>query len=226
MTQYIRVFIVAALMLTVNRGWAQTTQELRDSLKAASYELAFHPDSVDLLLKKASWNLQLGEWSYAKDAYDKVLALEPANLAGLYYRAYVNERMKRYKFARLDYENLLLLVPGNFEAQLGLALLNQKDKRYTQAMDQINSLLSQYPDSALAYAARAGMEREREMYELAIYDYSEALKRGKGNRDYQLNIADLYIILGRREDARQTLDEIVRCGTPKAALADFYNRIK
>ena len=67
----------------------------------------------------------------------------------------------RYNFARLDYQNLLVLVPGNFQAQLGLALLNEKDKHYTEAYDGINSLIEQYPDSAMAYAARGGMEKER-----------------------------------------------------------------
>ena len=98
-------------------GAAQRQQQnkaLRDSLKQAVQLLSFHPDSVDLLLKKASWNVCLEEWSYAKDTYDKVLFLEPSNVAALYYRAYVNERMGRYNFARLDYEHLLYIVPGHF----------------------------------------------------------------------------------------------------------------
>lgn len=205
---------------------AQTTKEMRDSLKAAARELSFHPDSVDLMLKKASWNLQLGEWIYAKDEYDKALSLQPTNIAALYYRAYVNERLNRYHFARLDYEHLLTLVPGNFEAQLGLALLNQKDNRFTQAMDQINRLVNQYPDSAIAYAARGGMERERKMYELAIYDYGEAIKRDSRNVDYRVNRIDLYLILGRREEAREELDSLVRMGVPRPSLSAFYNRLK
>lgn len=54
-----------------------------------------------------------------------------------------------------------MLVPGNFEGQLGLALLNQKSKHFTEAFDQINSLVNQYPDSAVVYAARGGIEKER-----------------------------------------------------------------
>ena len=214
------------VILGLSTTQAQTTKEMRDSLKAAARELSFHPDSVDLMLKKASWNLQLGEWTYAKDEYDKALSLQPTNIAALYYRAYVNERLNRYHFARLDYEHLLTLVPGNFEAQLGLALLNQKDNRFTQAMDQINRLVNQYPDSALAYAARGGMERERKMYELAIYDYGEAIKRDSRNVDYRVNRIDLYLILGRREEAREDLDFLVCMGVPRPSLYIFYNRLK
>ena len=145
---------------------------LRDSLAAATSVLAYHPDSIDLRLKKAAWNIQLEQWSYAKDDLDKVLFLNNTNIAGLFYRAFVNEKLLRYNFARLDYQNLLVLVPGNFQAQLGLALLNEKDKHYTEAYDGINNLIEQYPDSATAYAARGGMEKERGQLELAEYDYA------------------------------------------------------
>ena len=116
---------------------------LRDSLKTALEKLSYHPDSVDLLLKKAAWNIELEQWQFAKESYDVVLAKEPMNVAALYFRAYVNEKLNRLNFARLDYENLLAIVPGNFEAQLGLALLNHKDKHYTKAMDMVNHLVSQ-----------------------------------------------------------------------------------
>ena len=56
---------------------------LRDSLKVATEALNYHPDSLDLRLKKASWNVQLGEWDYAKGEYDKVLAQEPNNISVL-----------------------------------------------------------------------------------------------------------------------------------------------
>ena len=75
---------------------------LRDSLAAATDVLAYHPDSIDLRLKKAAWNIQLEQWAYAKDDLDKVLFLNNTNIAGLFYRAFVNEKMKRYNFARLD----------------------------------------------------------------------------------------------------------------------------
>ena len=210
-------------------GAAQRQQQnkaLRDSLKQALQLLSFHPDSVDLLLKKASWNVCLEEWSYAKDTYDKVLFLEPSNVAALYYRAYVNERMGRYNFARLDYEHLLYIVPGHFECQLGLALLNQRDRHYTKALDQINGLIHQYPDSALAYAARAGMEKERGMLELAVFDFTEALQRDPHNIDYRVNRIDLFLTLGRKREAEEDLLFLVRKGVPRASLRDFYRRLK
>ena len=219
-------FVIIVALILYFMPVAAQDNPLRDSLKVAMETLAYHPDSVDLLLKKAALNIELEQWQYAKESYDIVLAKEPANIAALYFRAYVNERLNRLNFARLDYENLLAVVPGNFEAQLGLALLNHKDKHYTQAMDMMNRLVSQFPDSAAVYAARAGMEKDRGMLELAEYDFCEAVRREPTNTDYLLNRADLRIELKKWRGAKSDVDRLVAMGIPKSSLRGFYRRIK
>ena len=223
-----RTFLVMALSLLLRLpSLAQEDRKaLRDSLKLAMEQLSYHPDSVDLRLRKAAWNMQLGEWQYAKDEYDRVINHHPDNLAARYYRAYANTQLRRYNFARLDYETVLRVVPGNFDARLGLALLNQKDHHYTEAMDGVNMLVSTYPDSATAWAARAGIEKERDMKELAAYDYGEALRRQPDNRDWLLARADLLIALRRYNEARKDLDRLVALGVSRGQLRDMYRQAK
>lgn len=223
---FIPLLAATLLTLTTAKVQAQSREALRDSLRQAAGQLDFHPDSIDLRLRKARWNVELEEWATAKSEYDKVLGANPANIAALYYRAYCNDRLGRYNFARLDYQHLLTLVPGNFEARLGLALLNEKDHHYTEALDGINQLVAAHPDSAIVWAARAGIESERGMRELAAYDYGEALKRDPDNTDYLLARADLNIGLGNYADARRDLDRLVKLGTPKAALREWYEKLK
>lgn len=223
-----KTFLVMALSLLLRLpSLAQEDRKaLRDSLKLAMEQLSYHPDSVDLRLRKAAWNMQLGEWQYAKDEYDWVINHHPDNLAARYYRAYANTQLRRYNFARLDYETVLRVVPGNFDARLGLALLNQKDHHYTEAMDGVNMLVSTYPDSATAWAARAGIEKERDMKELAAYDYGEALRRQPDNRDWLLARADLLIALRRYDEARKDLDRLVALGVSRGQLRDMYRQAK
>lgn len=219
-------FIATALLVwPLAQGHAQSREAMRDSLLKASEQLEYHPDSIDLRLRKARWNMELEEWATAKGEYDKVLGVNPANIAALYYRAYCNDRLGRYNFARLDYQNVLTLVPGNFEARLGLALLNEKDQHYTEALDGINQLVTAHPDSAVAWAARAGIESERGMNELAEYDYEKALQLDPDNKDYLLSRADLRIKLHRFTDAQRDLDKLVALGTPRAALKEWYDKI-
>ncbi len=218
--------LLALLLLTAFPSFAQTAANpLRDSLSMVSEQLYLHPDSLDLRLRKAALNLELGQWQYAKDEYDLVLAQDAKNLAALYFRAYANTRLARYNFARLDYEAVLSQVPGHFEASLGLALLNQRDRHFTEALDGINLLVTAHPDSAVAWIVRSGIEEEQGMLELAEYDCTEALRLEPTNRDYLLRRADLRIRLGRYDQARKDLDEIVRLGTPKAALKEWYSQL-
>jgi len=223
-----RTFVALALglLMSLTMQAQEDRKALRDSLKQAMETLSYHPDSVDLRLRKAAWNMQLGEWQYAKDEYDWVISHQPDNLAARYYRAYANTQLRRYNFARLDYENVLRVVPGNFDARLGLALLNQKDHHYTEAMDGVNMLVSSYPDSATAWAARAGIEKERDMKELAVYDYGEALRREPNNRDWLLARADLLIALRRYEEARKDLDRLVVLGVARGELRKMYKALR
>lgn len=215
-------FIVLLFALTNVHG--QTYEEMKDSLEAATKLCEKYPDDNDLRLRKASWNIMLEQWEYAQREYDIVLSRDPANVAALYFRAFTNEQQKRYKYARQDYEKMLKIVPGNFNGLLGLALLNQKDMHYTEAMDIINRLVEQHPDSAVAYAVRAGMEQERGMLELAEYDYGEAMRLSPDNTDYIINRVDVRILMGRFREAREDLDLAVKKGIPRPALAELYDK--
>ena len=201
------------LFLSLGTMAQDDKKQLRDSLKAATELLAYHTDSIDLRLRKAAWNLQLGQWDYAKNEYDYVINRDPSNLAARYYRAFANEKLKRYNFARLDYEAILMVVPGNFQAQLGLALLNQRDNHFTEAFDQINALVEQHPDSAVAYAARAGIEKERG-------------KRDPDNSDYHTSYVDLLITVKRKGEALDELDKLVKMGVHRGSLLDLYSRAR
>ena len=192
-----RPFVLAAMLALLLGGRGQVLAQqggaaLRDSLAHATDVLAYHPDSVDLRLKKAAWNIQLEQWNYAKDELDKVLFLNQTNIAGLFYRAFVNE----------------------------------KDQHLTEAYDGINSLIEQYPDSAVAYAARGGMEKERGMLDLAVYDYGEAMRLDSTCQDYVVNHADLLISLGRKSEAYDDLRRLQTMGVKSGQLQDFFARLR
>lgn len=222
-----RLTLILLLVLSLTPSVrAQDRQALRDSLALAADRLAYHPDSIDLRLKKASWNVELEQWQFALDEYSYIIERQPDNLAARFFRAFVNEKLHRNKFARLDYEAVLMHAPGHFEALLGLALLCQKEKRYTEAYNHINVLVDLHPDSAVAYAARAGMEYDRQMYDLAEYDYREAMKLQPTNTDYAVNHIDVLLLLKRREEAREELDRLVAAGIARQSLRQLYDRCR
>lgn len=188
--------------------FAQTEQEWRDSLSVLNELIRQSPKSVDLRLRKAAVNIELGQWNYATDEYSRILELDGKNLSALYYRAYVHNHERRYELAKQDYEACLTIVPRNFEAQLGLAIVKRNMGQKVEAMDGFNQLIQMFPDSAIAYAARAGYEVELKQYELALYDWDEAISRQPENIEYLMSKADVLLILKRQKEANALMRRI------------------
>ena len=219
--------VIAALICSASVGvTAQTLTEWRDSLARLNDSIRMYPSSTDFRLKKAAVNIELEQWSYAVDEYSRVLQLDPKNLAAYYYRAYANSLMRRYDLAKVDYESFLSLVPKHFEAQLGLAVVKRKLGRQLEAMDELNRLVQLFPDSALAYAARAGYEAELQKYELALYDWEEALRRNPQNVEFGVSKLDVLIALKRYDEAWQAIEQLQKNGVPRAALKEWIDKCK
>jgi tetratricopeptide (TPR) repeat protein len=216
---------LAACMMTMP-AMAQTRTEWRDSLTRLNDSIRLKPYDTDLRLRKAAVNIELEQWDYAAEEYARVLQIEPKNLAALYYRAYVNTMLRRYDLAKVDYESFLSILPKNFEAQLGLAMVKRKIGHSVDALDEMNRLVQVFPDSALAYAARAGYEAELKQYELALYDWDEAIKRAPNNKEYKVSKVDVLISLKHYDEAWRLLEDLMRQGVPKAALKEWIDKCK
>jgi tetratricopeptide (TPR) repeat protein len=203
-----------------------TPQVWRDSLAQLNAAIRLYPRSTDLRLKKAAVNIELGQWDYAAEEYSRVLEIDEHNLAALFYRAYVHVEQHRYDLARADYERFLTLVPKNFEAQLGLATVKRKLRRQADAMDELNRLVQLFPDSALAYAARADYEASLGQYEIALYDWDEALKRRPGDLSLTLSRIDVLIALRRHDEAWHQLQLLMKQGVHRSQLKPWIDRCK
>ena len=203
---------------------AQSPQQWRDSLSILNKQIRRFPESTDLRLKKAAINIELNQWDYAIEEYGNVLSIDPKNLAALYYRAYAHTQLKHYDQAKYDYETFLSIVPRNFDAQLGLAMVKRRMGRKTDALEEMNRLVQMYPDSALAYVARAGYEAELGQYEVSLYDWDEAIKRSPLNADFVVSKVEVLLSQKRNVEAREELNKAIKRGIPRSALNHWMAR--
>jgi tetratricopeptide (TPR) repeat protein len=198
----------------------------RDSLATLNSEIKKNPGSTDLRLKKAAVNIELNQWEYAVEEYGNVLRLEPKSLAALYFRAYAYMHLRQYAQAKADYETFLSVAPVHMEARLGLATVNEKMGRLTDATDELNRLVEMFPDSAMVWAARASFETTRQQYDMALYDWGEAISREPLNVDYVASQTDVLLALGRRDEARKQLEAAIDRGIPRGVLREWIARCK
>ena len=201
-------------------------QNWRDSLTVLNKQIATSPWSTDLHLRKAAVNLELKQWQYAVEEYALILQREPKNPAALFYRAYANTHLRRFDLARNDLNDLLAYLPRHFEARLSLAVVLQQLGRKQEALDELNQTIQMHADSAVAYAARANLERQMKQDDAALYDWERAEQLDPKDPTFVLSHVDLLLVLERREEARRVLDAAVKRGIPKGMLLEWYDKCK
>ena len=220
------IIITNYSLLITNSASAQTRQQWRDSLEVLNAQIAKEPRNLHLHLLKAEANINLEQWDYALAEYGKILHVDENNLAALYFRAYVHIQQFHYDLARVDYEAFLRLQPQHFEARLGLAHVLQKMGRKRETVDEMNRLVQMFPDSADAYAARAAYETEQKLYDIALYDWDEAIRRKPLNAGLVVSKADILISLNRQDEARRELNAAIKRGIPRYALKEWLDKCK
>lgn len=220
------LFLTCFSLLISHYVMAQSHNNWRDSLNVLNKQIATQPWSADLHLRKAAVNLELKQWQYAIDEYSQVLQKEPRNLAALFYRAYANTHLRRFDLAYNDLNDLLGVVPNHFEARLSLAIVMQQIGKKKESLDQLNQLIQQHADSAVAYAARANLERSLKQDEAALYDWGRAEKLSPLDPTYVVSHVDLLLVLERRTEAHRVLDEAVSRGIPRGMLLEWYDKCK
>ena len=198
----------------------------RDTLTVLNKQIAQTKWSTDLHLRKAHANLQLMQWQYAIDEYALVLQHEARNPAALFYRAYAYTHLRRFDLARNDLNDLLMVLPKHFEARLSMAVVLQQLGRKQEALDHLNQAIQQCPDSAVAYAARANLERDMKQDEAALYDWQKAEELAPRDPTYVVSHVDLLLVLERRKEARKVLDAAVSRGIPRGMLLEWYEKCK
>lgn len=202
------------------------SQNWRDSLNAINKQIAESTWNTDLHLRKAAVNMELKQWQYAVDEYALVLQREPRNPAALFYRAYANTHLRRFDLSRNDLNDLLAIVPTHFEARLSLSVVLQQLGRKQEALDMLNQTIQLHADSAVAYAARANLERDLKQDEVALYDWQCAEQLSPRDPTYVVSHVDLLLVLGRKREALRVLDAAVKRGIPRGMLAEWYRKTK
>ena len=220
-------------MLLSNLG---TIQRRRRQYEQAldSYTQALHisPNSIPILLNRATVYLELSKNGLAKQDYSAVIALRPNHEEALLMRAYILMSQKNYEDAKKDYETLLQNNPLHFNAKLGLATLLQKMAHYDEAHIILTGMITQASDDdnvdkrqlAMLYVARAGVENDLKHVEQALLDLELAIKLDKNFSDAYLLRGQIYLALKRGSLAKKDFEQCVKLGIPMAEMRELIRQ--
>jgi Flp pilus assembly protein TadD len=129
--------------------------------------------------------------------------------------AYAYEQEKRYDEAIYHYEKILALKPKDVTARNNLAVLYDRQGRYDEAMQTFEGILQDEPKNALAAKnldiAKKNKEVVRER-ERQIDSAKQAAEANPKNPGVVYNLARVYAVYGKKDEALATLERALQHG--------------
>lgn len=215
------------VLLFSNLGTIQRRlRKYDEALESYTFALNFAPRMVPVLLNRATLYMEMGKEELARADYSLVLDVDLDNQEALLMRAYIYMKHRNYPFARNDYSRLLKLNPQHYNGRLGLATLEQKERNYEAAISILNGMIVEYPEDALLYVARAGVENEMQHADLALIDLDEALRLDASLADAYLLRGQIYLAQGKKKPAKQDFEAALRLGVPHSDLRDLLRQCR
>ena len=93
-------------------------------------------------------------------------------------------------------------------------------------LEKMKKLILEYDNNAVWYVARADIEREMEHLDLALTDLDEAIRLDNSLIDAFLLRGDIYLVQGKKQQAKADFDRVLRLGVPMAQLVERFNQCK
>jgi tetratricopeptide (TPR) repeat protein len=150
-------------------------QRLDEAAESYTYALNLAPYSIPILLNRATVYMEQGFPNRAYIDYCQVLDRDKKNMEALLMRAYIYMIRRDYNAARIDYNRLLEVDSLHYGARLGLATLNQREEKFREAVDILEGLIAEYPTETELYVARAEVEQNMNLPDLALTDIDRAI---------------------------------------------------
>ena len=165
-------------------------------------------------------------WRDSLTVLNKLIETQPWSTDVHLRKAAANLQLKQWQYAIDEYG--LVLQKGGAEVflRLSLAIVLQQLGRKQEALDQLNQTIQMHADSAVAYAARANVERQMKLDDAALYDWERAEQLAPRDPTYVVSHVDLLLVLERRTEARKVLDAAVRRGIARGMLLEWYEKCK
>lgn len=196
----------------------RSTGKYDDAVESFTLALNIAPKAIPILLNRATTYMELGKTDHAYVDYCQVLDGDKTNAEALLMRAYIYIIRRDYKAARIDYDRLLEKDPTNYNARLGLVTLNQKEKKFSEAVDVISKLITEYPNDAVLFIVRAGVEVDMEHTDLALIDLEEAIRLDPKAADAFILRGEVYLSQKKKLLARQDFEKAIQLGVPQSDL--------
>lgn len=202
------------------------TGRYEQAVESFTLALNLAPRNVQILLHRAATYMETDLTDQAYIDYCMVLDLDKKNAEALLIRAFIHVSRGDFSAARLDYGSLLEIKPFDYSGRLGLANLNRKEKKYGEAVDILNGMLVEYPEDAILYITRAGIENEMGRADLALPDIDRAILLKPEAPEAYITRGEIYLGQKRKGPAKKDFEKAISLGVPQAELRELLSQCR
>lgn len=168
--------------------------------------------------------IQKGEIKKAEEILTQVKSSIPDDSETHFLFAVTAYNKKDYETAIKEYNEAIRLNPKHFEAYNSLGNLYRDQKKYTEAEAAYRKAIELRPQFAYPYTNLALM-LEGHDNEKAIQVLLDAIKIFPGDMDMRFTLASVYQTAGKKDEAKKTLEAILKDAPGYAAAADALAKL-
>lgn len=194
-------FTLAAIALT--RG---DPREARTYLESAIQK---DPDSAYLHQKMALLLKELREYPQALVHARKAMDLDPTDVESITLVGDLYALIGKDDLAIEQYRKILEVEPENQRIRLLLTTILVRERQLQEALHHLEILIQQNPDLVVAHYYRGRIYLEMHQYAEAEKAFGEALRINEGLEPALFDMATLYQMTGRDEDAVSTYERLL-----------------
>ena len=153
--------------------------------------------------------LRLGRPSEAEGRFRSALECAPGNVAALVGLSYALRRLGRLDETEACLREVLASQPDNNGAMVALGHLLDAQYRLDEAAQMFGDVIARKPDHADSHAALGNIHRRRGDRAAALASFRRAVDADPANRTRLIDVAVELRDLGRFDDSRAVLDDII-----------------
>ena len=184
-----------------NKNYAQAQSYYAKALKKES-------ENKDVMLGMAITQYFLEQDDECKKTLDKIVALDPSYDQSYYYLAKLADANNESKLAVDEIEKAIKINDSNYDYYLDYGLYLRSLGKFSEAEKAWTKAISLNPDYFLAYAYRAGLYDEQDMFQKAIADYKTVVTL---NPAYYYSYESLGVLALREKDYKTARESFMKC---------------
>jgi tetratricopeptide (TPR) repeat protein len=195
-------FIMASIY--ISRG------EFEEAKEYLSIAVHNNPDSIYLNKKMAVLMHKLNNTKEAFRYAHRCVEIDPNDISSHVLLAELYAFTKDKESEIEEYNTVLTLDPKNQRIRMVLATILIRNRRLNEALAHLDELTLQNPDLILAYYYRGRIYLEMDKYEQAEKEYLKALELNESMEPALFDLASLYQIEKRFEDAIEIYNRVIK----------------